>query len=154
MGRRKDLASKLKARAASRRGKSDSRSGFTFRDLTHEALEGVGARPSRLFITLAGTVLGIAALVATLGFPKRRPPKSGRVLTCSRPRESLSLRAQLRHVTVPNVPCRPSLGIQSPEFKTWSAWSMLPCTPRFPPQHLSKRCNYSTRPSPQRRRHQ
>lgn len=41
--------------------------GFTRRDLVHEALEGVGARPSRLFITLLGTVLGIASLVATIG---------------------------------------------------------------------------------------
>lgn len=41
--------------------------GFTMRDLVHESLEGVGARPSRLFITLLGTVLGIASLVATLG---------------------------------------------------------------------------------------
>lgn len=44
-----------------------AKSGFTFRDLVHESLEGVGARPSRLFITLFGTVLGIASLVATLG---------------------------------------------------------------------------------------
>lgn len=34
----------------------------------HESLEGVGARPSRLIITLIGTVLGIASLVATIGF--------------------------------------------------------------------------------------
>ncbi|MBK0420774.1 ABC transporter permease [Leucobacter sp. CSA2] len=38
------------------------------RDLAREALEGVGGRPSRLIITLIGTVLGIAALVATIGF--------------------------------------------------------------------------------------
>lgn len=37
-------------------------------DLVREALEGAGARPSRLVITLAGTVLGIASLVATIGF--------------------------------------------------------------------------------------
>ncbi len=47
---------------------SNPRLGFTFRDLVHESLEGVGSRPSRLFITLFGTVLGIASLVATLGF--------------------------------------------------------------------------------------
>lgn len=41
--------------------------GFTFRDLASEALEGIGARPSRLIITLLGTVLGIASLVLTLG---------------------------------------------------------------------------------------
>ncbi|WP_166984864.1 ABC transporter permease [Canibacter zhoujuaniae] len=38
------------------------------RDLFHESFEGVGARPSRMFITLLGTVLGIASLVATIGF--------------------------------------------------------------------------------------
>ena len=38
------------------------------RDLFRESLEGVGARPSRLVITLVGTVLGIASLVATIGF--------------------------------------------------------------------------------------
>lgn len=42
-------------------------SGFTLKDLVRESLEGVGARPSRLFITLAGTVLGIASLVMTIG---------------------------------------------------------------------------------------
>jgi putative ABC transport system permease protein len=42
--------------------------GFTTRDLIHESFEGVGARPSRLIITLLGTVLGIASLVATIGF--------------------------------------------------------------------------------------
>lgn len=38
------------------------------RELARESLEGVGARPSRLVITLIGTVLGIASLVATIGF--------------------------------------------------------------------------------------
>lgn len=38
------------------------------RDLVREAFEGIGARPSRLLITMIGTVLGIAALVATIGF--------------------------------------------------------------------------------------
>lgn len=38
------------------------------RDLVHESFEGIGSRPSRLFITLLGTVLGIASLVATIGF--------------------------------------------------------------------------------------
>ncbi|MFV0434869.1 MAG: ABC transporter permease [Leucobacter sp.] len=42
--------------------------GITPRNLLREALEGVGARPSRLVITLIGTVLGIASLVATIGF--------------------------------------------------------------------------------------
>lgn len=42
--------------------------GISRRDLVRESLEGVGARPSRLLITLVGTVLGIASLVATIGF--------------------------------------------------------------------------------------
>lgn len=50
-----------------RRPRPKDSGGFTGRDLIHESLEGVGARPSRLFITLLGTVLGIASLVATLG---------------------------------------------------------------------------------------
>lgn len=44
------------------------RHGIPLRDLVRESLEGVGSRPSRLVITLVGTVLGIAALVATIGF--------------------------------------------------------------------------------------
>ena len=42
--------------------------GLGLRDLAREAFEGVGSRPSRLAITLLGTVLGIASLVATIGF--------------------------------------------------------------------------------------
>ncbi|GAA1607048.1 ABC transporter permease [Leucobacter chromiireducens] len=41
---------------------------ISFRALIHEAFEGIGSRPSRLVITLIGTVLGIASLVATIGF--------------------------------------------------------------------------------------
>ncbi|TDE08218.1 ABC transporter permease [Jiangella asiatica] len=40
---------------------------MTVPDLLGEALAGVAARPSRLALTTLGTVLGIAALVATLG---------------------------------------------------------------------------------------
>lgn len=40
---------------------------MTLRDLMGEALAGVAARPSRLALTTLGTVLGIAALVATIG---------------------------------------------------------------------------------------
>ncbi|WP_203454414.1 ABC transporter permease [Jiangella aurantiaca] len=40
---------------------------MTLRDLFSEALAGVAARPSRLALTTLGTVLGIAALVATIG---------------------------------------------------------------------------------------
>jgi ABC-type antimicrobial peptide transport system permease subunit len=40
------------------------------RDLGNEALAGVLARPARALLTVLGTVLGIAALVATLGISK------------------------------------------------------------------------------------
>lgn len=40
---------------------------MSVRDLLGEALAGVAARPSRLALTTLGTVLGIAALVATMG---------------------------------------------------------------------------------------
>lgn len=41
---------------------------FTFQDLVVEATTDIGSRPSRLFMTTLGTVLGIGSLVATLGF--------------------------------------------------------------------------------------
>jgi putative ABC transport system permease protein len=41
---------------------------FSFMDLLTEATSDFGTRPGRLLMTLAGTVLGIGALVATLGF--------------------------------------------------------------------------------------
>ena len=41
---------------------------FSFSDLVYEATTDIGARPSRLVMTLLGTVLGIGALVATLAF--------------------------------------------------------------------------------------
>ncbi|KIP53250.1 ABC transporter [Leucobacter komagatae] len=50
------------------RAKKPAPAAVSWRDLFRESLEGVGARPSRLLITLAGTVLGIASLVATIGF--------------------------------------------------------------------------------------
>jgi putative ABC transport system permease protein len=40
---------------------------FAVRDLFEEALAGVAARPARLILLTLGTVLGIAALVATVG---------------------------------------------------------------------------------------
>src|SRR5581483_6435523 len=43
------------------------RSSFSLRDLVDEALAGVAARPARLALTTLGTVLGVAALVATVG---------------------------------------------------------------------------------------
>jgi putative ABC transport system permease protein len=44
-----------------------NRSRFSLRDLVDEALAGVAARPARLMLTTLGTVLGVAALVATMG---------------------------------------------------------------------------------------
>ncbi len=38
-----------------------------FRDLLDETAAGVTARPARLALTVLGTVLGVATLVATLG---------------------------------------------------------------------------------------
>ena len=43
------------------------RPGLSYRDLQAEALAGLLSRPARTLLTIAGTVLGIAALVATLG---------------------------------------------------------------------------------------
>ncbi|MEO5834014.1 MAG: ABC transporter permease [Nakamurella sp.] len=43
------------------------RSRFGPRDLFDEALFGISAKPARLVLTMIGTVVGIAALVATLG---------------------------------------------------------------------------------------
>ncbi|PWD52412.1 ABC transporter [Serinibacter arcticus] len=40
---------------------------MSVRDLAVEASHGIGARPGRLFLTILGTVLGIAALVVTMG---------------------------------------------------------------------------------------
>lgn len=41
---------------------------FTFQDLVAEATTDIGSRPGRLIMTIIGTVLGIGALVATIGF--------------------------------------------------------------------------------------
>jgi putative ABC transport system permease protein len=41
---------------------------FTMQDLVAEATADIGARPGRLIMTTLGTVLGIGALVATIGF--------------------------------------------------------------------------------------
>ncbi len=43
------------------------RNSFSNRDLINEAIHGIGARPSRLILTLLGTVLGITSLVVTIG---------------------------------------------------------------------------------------
>ena len=45
-------------------------SGMTMRDLVNEAVGGLFARPGRTVLTVIGTVVGLAALVATLGLSR------------------------------------------------------------------------------------
>jgi len=52
------------------RGKRPVRSGITFRDLLNEALAGMFARPVRMMLTVLGIVIGITALVATIGLSR------------------------------------------------------------------------------------
>lgn len=54
-------------RGGSASGPSLPRRRFALRDLLDEALAGVAARPTRLVLLTLGTVLGIAALVSTIG---------------------------------------------------------------------------------------
>jgi macrolide transport system ATP-binding/permease protein len=46
------------------------RSGITFRDLLNEGLAGMFARPGRMMLTVLGVVIGLTALVATLGLTR------------------------------------------------------------------------------------
>lgn len=50
-----------------RKGISDQRSSISFTDVMTEAISGLMARPGRTALTILGTVIGLAALVATLG---------------------------------------------------------------------------------------
>lgn len=54
----------------SRRRRSGPRPLLSFRDLLAEAIGGLLARPGRVALTVLGTVIGVAALVATLGLSK------------------------------------------------------------------------------------
>jgi macrolide transport system ATP-binding/permease protein len=47
-----------------------ARSGITIRDLFSEALAGMFARPGRMMLTVLGVVIGLTALVATLGLSR------------------------------------------------------------------------------------
>ncbi len=47
-----------------------SRSGITLRDLLNEALAGMFARPGRMMLTVLGVVIGLTALVATVGLTR------------------------------------------------------------------------------------
>jgi putative ABC transport system permease protein len=57
------LMGRLRARRAAR-----DPDRYSTRDLLIDAVHGIGARPGRLVMTAMGTVLGIASLVATIGF--------------------------------------------------------------------------------------
>jgi macrolide transport system ATP-binding/permease protein len=45
-------------------------SGMTVKDLANESVAGLFARPGRMILTVLGTVIGLAALVATLGLSR------------------------------------------------------------------------------------
>ncbi|MEM9464512.1 MAG: ABC transporter permease [Actinomycetota bacterium] len=51
-------------------GPIEDRSVFFLRDLLNEAIAGITSRPSRTALTALGTVLGVAALVSTLGLAR------------------------------------------------------------------------------------
>jgi macrolide transport system ATP-binding/permease protein len=55
-----------------------SRSGITIRDLLDEAIAGMFARPWRMVLTMLGIVIGLTALVATLGLSRTA---SNRIIT-------------------------------------------------------------------------
>ncbi len=74
-GRLTDLSNgqaNKRAKRAQKRGiqPAISRSGITFRDLLNEALAGMFARPGRTMLTVLGVVIGLTALVATLGLTR------------------------------------------------------------------------------------
>jgi macrolide transport system ATP-binding/permease protein len=64
------LAPKRIALAPMGRGASAPRSGITVRDLLNEALAGIFARPGRMVLTVLGVVIGMSALVATVGLTR------------------------------------------------------------------------------------
>ncbi len=47
-----------------------SASGITFRDLLNEAIAGMFARPGRMALTVLGVIIGMSALVATMGLTR------------------------------------------------------------------------------------
>jgi putative ABC transport system permease protein len=57
-------------RRPTRAGRSDARPRLPVRDLVAESVAGLVARPARVALTVLGTVVGVAALVATLGLSK------------------------------------------------------------------------------------
>jgi macrolide transport system ATP-binding/permease protein len=63
---RSDVASKTSSRPTL----SIARSGISFRDLLEEAVAGMFARPARMILTVLGVVIGMGALVATVGLTR------------------------------------------------------------------------------------
>jgi macrolide transport system ATP-binding/permease protein len=63
---RTDVASKTSSRPTL----SIARSGISFRDLLEEAVAGMFARPARMILTVLGIVIGMGALVATVGLTR------------------------------------------------------------------------------------
>jgi macrolide transport system ATP-binding/permease protein len=63
-------ASRRPSQVATSRPASISRSAITVRDLLDEALAGMLARPMRMGLTVLGVVIGITALVATIGLTR------------------------------------------------------------------------------------
>jgi macrolide transport system ATP-binding/permease protein len=68
MSARQRLPTRIRPRRAPRGDLP--RTGIDFRDLLSEAAAGLMARPARVGLTVLGTVIGVAALVATLGLSK------------------------------------------------------------------------------------
>ena len=62
--------SALSARPVPAPGTKNPRPVFSLRDMLNEATAALTARPARTLLTALGTVLGVAALVATLGLAK------------------------------------------------------------------------------------
>jgi macrolide transport system ATP-binding/permease protein len=58
------------AKSPNERASRVSRSGITIRDLFNEALAGMFARPGRMMLTVLGVVIGLTALVATIGLTR------------------------------------------------------------------------------------
>ena len=52
------------------KAKAAARSGISLRDLVNEALAGMFARPGRMALTVLGIVIGLTALVATIGLSR------------------------------------------------------------------------------------
>jgi macrolide transport system ATP-binding/permease protein len=66
----RDERARARAPAPRVRAGAMSRSGITTRDLFDEAIAGMFARPGRMMLTVLGIVVGITALVATLGLTR------------------------------------------------------------------------------------